>query len=387
VHLPSGEQFTAALVRSLVLGPPRSLTGVTRSYIPPGLSSGLSVTLRSNGVADVVLRGVDPGPLSARTTRLMIAQFAWTLAQVPSIRSFQVTIAGNRIADPSGATLFSVGVPERYDPTVSLASALVYGLRRGLLVSGQSKSLTKLDGPFGTSPQGITSFAVSLDGAQVAGITPDTLLVGPVQGKGAATEVLAGAGPLLRPAWDFAGRLWDIEAAPGGGAIVDVLTNGKRHGIHVPGVTGHQVRRFLVSRDGSRLVAVLRGGSTDRIVVSRLRYDAQGRVVGATRAQPLPWQAGGSTRVRDIGWLSPTTIAVLHLLTHNVSEIRTLSIDGSTPASEAPTIPVAGRVDGLATSPVETETSFAILPSNLLDVAQVDPAVHYSHLHHITYAG
>jgi hypothetical protein len=132
---------------------------------------------------------------------------------------------------------------------------------------------------------------------------------------------------------------------------------------------------------------VIRGAASDRIVVSRLRYATSGRVVGATRAQRLPWQAGGNPRVRDIGWLSPTSIAVLHLLTHDVSEVRNLSIDGSTPVSEAVTTPIAGRVKGLATSPVDSETSFAVLPGNLLDLAQVDPAVRYAHQRQFAYAG
>jgi hypothetical protein len=386
VHVPSGEQFPAALVRALVLGPSRSLTGTTRSYIPPGLASGLSVTVQNGGVADIVLRGPAPGPSTERSTRLMLTQFAATLAQVPGIRSFRVTVAGTFVSDATGATVFRTGTPDRVDPADGRGSALVYALRHGRLVSGQAKELTKLDGPFGTSAQGITSFAVSLNGVQVAATTPDNLLLGPVQGSGAASTVLAGSGPLLRPAWDFANRLWVIEAAPGG-AVVDVISDGKRHRVDVPGVTGRDVRRFLVSRDGSRLVAVIHGAHADRIVVSRLRYATQGRAVGATHARVIPWQAGGSPRVRDIGWLSPTSIAVLHLLTHDVSEVRTLAIDGSTPASEAVTTPVAGRVKGLATSPVESETSFAVLPGNLLDLAQVDPAVRYAHLRHLTYAG
>ena len=386
VHVPSGDQSSTALVRALVLGPARSLTGTTRSYIPPGLASGLSVVVQNSGLADVILRGSAPAPLSGYATRRMTAQFAATLAQVPGVRSFRVTIAGTRVSDRTGATVFRVGIPARYDPTVSLGSALVYALRRGRLVSGQAKVLTKLDGPFGTSDQGISTFAVSLDGAQVAATTPDNILVGPVQGHGSATTVLAGSGRLLRPAWDFAGRLWVIEDAPSG-AVVDVIADGRRHRVQVPGVTGYDVRRFLVSRDGSRLVAVIHGRSADRIVVSRLRYATQGRAVGGTRAQVVPWQAGGRTRVRDIGWLSPTSIAVLHLLTHDVSEVRTLDIDGSTPASEAATTPIAGRVRGLATSPVENETSFAVLPGNLLDLSQVDPAVRYSHLRLVTYAG
>ncbi len=410
VHLPEGDQLATFLVRALLMGPQSSLSQVARSFIPPGLSPAPSVTVSRQGVAQVTLKGPDPGPLPPKTTDLMLAQLAWTLRQEPSVKTFQVTIAGRHVTDSTGSSTFLVSGYRRYDPTDSLASAQLYALRNGRLVSGQAARLTAVDGPFGTAAVGIGPFAVSLDDTRIAGVTPYRLLTGPVRGASEVHQVYAGAGPLLRPSWDFAGRLWDIERSPRGARVV-VVIGGKHHLVHVAGVSGQQVKRFLVSRDGSRLVAVVRGERADQLLVSRIRYDARGGVLGATDTRRLPWQAGGGPRITDIGWGSPTTVYVLHQLTHQYAEVRQIAVDGSTTQSEASTATIdlarqqgaagagniQGRVMGLVTSPVTTpitslgdaQTSFAILPRSLVDLDQSagTPPVPYRGLRHITYAG
>jgi hypothetical protein len=169
------------------------------------------------------------------------------------------------------------------------------------------------------------------------------------------------------------------------------IERGQPHPVRVPGVSGADVRRFLVSRDGSRLVAVLRGAHRDRITVSRLRYDGNGRVVSGTRARPIRWAAGTSTRVRDIGWLSPTTIAVLDQVSRAQAEVRLFDVDGSMAPDEVHSIIVPGQALGLATSPASANltTPFAVLPGELFDLAQVDTDAQQPvpGLRHITYAG
>ncbi len=91
---------------------------------------------------------------------------------------------------------------------------------------------------------------------------------------------------MLRPAWDFAKRLWACRT-PGQGAAVVCVAGRAHRPAPVPGITGEDVRRFLVSRDGSRLVAVVRG-PVPTASVSRLRYDADGGVTGASRARADP---------------------------------------------------------------------------------------------------
>jgi hypothetical protein len=396
VHVPQGSQLASSLVRVLVRGPGDSLGGVVRTFVPPRLTVNVSVPVSKDGVALVTLKGPDPGPLNRRTTRLVVAQLAWTLRQDPSITSFRVTMGGRPLADATGSQSFRVpsgvvGAPQtpssRYDPAAYLASPQYYALRDGRLVSGRIDHLTTVDGPFGRTAQGIGPFAVSLDGNEVAGVTPRSLVTGPVLGPQDTNEVLQGSG-LLRPAWDFADRLWDVQLGPSGAGVV-YLAHGRRHLVRVPGITGKDVRRFLVSRDGSRLVAVLRGPAADRIVVSRLRY-AGAKVVG-TRARPIPWLSGGTTRVRDIGWTSPTTIAVLDQLSRSQAEVRILNIDGSTPPEQAPPILVNGRASGLVSSP--NQTPYAVLPGGITDIsgdgsqAFPNPQIPTGRLRHITYTG
>jgi hypothetical protein len=394
VHMPQGQQLTTSLVQALVLGPGRSLDGVVRSFIPPGLGVGPVVV--SNGVAGVTLRGQDPGPLGRRTTRLMITQLAWTLRQDPTVKAISVNIAGRQVTDASGSSTFRVDAPEitHYDPTRPQSSSQLYALRHGRLVSGQATRLTPVDGPFGTTVQGIGAFAVSLDDGRVAGRTPNALLVGPVRSVTGArpTAVLTGPG-LLRPSWDFAGRLWEVQNAGRRGAVVRYIDHGRSHEVHVSGITGEDVDRFLVSRDASRLVAVVHGPSRDRLVVSRLRYDPTGRHVSGTRARAVRWSTGGSFRIRDIGWwISPTAVAVLDQVTPAQAEVRVLDVDGSTSPAETPPINVRGQASGLVTSPVTEpvpQTPYAVQPGALLDLAQVDTTDQQPipGLRHITYAG
>jgi hypothetical protein len=387
VHVPQGQQLTTSLMHALLLGPLPSLAGVARTYIPPGLSAGPVVV--TNGRADVSLHGPDPGPMSRHTTVLMLAQLTWTLRQDPSVTTFDVSINGRQVTDTSGSSTFRVDSREvgRYDPAVPLGSSQLYALRHGRLVSGRADQLTPVDGPFGADQLGIGPFAVSLDDNLVAGTTPGALLLGPVRGSERPQQVLTGTG-LLRPGWDFAGRLWEVQNDGPGGAVVLYLARGHRHVVRVPGVTGEDVQRFLVSRDGSRLVAVVRGPSRDRLVVSRLLYNASGRSVAGTRARSVRWSASGDRRIRDIGWTSPTTIAVLYQSSPITAEVRTLDVDGSTSATAAAPLPIRGRVTSLATSPAG-QTPFAVQRGQLFDIAQVD-TTHFqpfSHLQHITYAG
>ena len=395
VHVPQGQQFSTSLVQALLLGPQPSLVGVARTFIPPGLTAGPVVV--NNGVAEVVLRGPDPGPLSRRATRLMLTQFAWTLRQDPTVRSFSVSIAGRQLTDAAGLSTFRVGSEEtnRYDPAKGSASSQLYALRRGLLVSGPVDNLTPVSGPFGVQDQGIGAFAVNLDDSQVAGTTKDALLMGPVRSTAAVTQpvqVLTGPG-LLRPAWDFAGRLWEVQNTSRRGAVVLYVAHGRSHEVHVPGVTGEDVGQFLVSRDASRLVAVIHGPTRDRLVVSRLRYDLTGRHVSGTPAHAVRWAVARSTRIRDIGWwTSPTAIAVLDQVTRAQAEVRVLDVDGSTRPAEAPPINVRGQAFSLVTSPVTLpvpQTPFAVQPGALFDLAQVDTnnQLPLRGLRHLTYAG
>ena len=127
----------------------------------------------------------------------------------------------------------------------------------------------------------------------------------------------AAATDLLRPAWDFAGRVWLVDR-DGGGARVLVRAGDDRR---APGggprrQRARRRRSFLVSRDGTRLVAVRPRDGDRRCVVSRVHHDDQGRVARApTPGRHLASSPRRPARSATSRWRSPTSIAVLHRLT------------------------------------------------------------------------
>ena len=80
---------------------------------------------------------------------------------------------------------------------------------------------------------------------------------------------MSGGQDLLKPAWDVAGRLWLVDRRETG-AVVSVVVDRRQRAVQISGVSGARVKPFLVSRDGTRLVAVVRGPKGDQLVVSRI---------------------------------------------------------------------------------------------------------------------
>jgi len=376
VFVPRGEQLATALTSALLRGPGPALDGISRSFIPDGLSFGLSVPVSDDGVADLTLRGYN-GRLTEDAIEQMLAQLSWTLRQEPTIRFLRVSVGGQQITLPGGESLFDVDEQgARFDPTVFGASTLLYGLRDGRLVSGTPDSLAPVDGPMGLSRLGVRSVAVDLSADQVAGVTTrgDGVLMASVRNETERVEsVVSGARGLLRPSWDFSDRTWLVDNGPGG-ARVSYVSGDHPVAVRVPGVTGHRVSHFTVSRDGSRLVSVVRHASGDQVMVSRIVHNGQGRVVSVERARHIAWEGDSRLSVRDLGWSSPTSVAVLHRLARQLFQVRTLSVDGSPPGPDSLLTTIPGQVSGLVASPVQSESLFAVTSDGLLDLTQDTPA-------------
>ena len=376
VFVPRGEQLATALTSALLRGPGPALEGISRSFIPEGLSFGLSVPVSQDGVADLSLRGYS-GRLTPDASEQILAQLAWTLRQEPAVEALRVSVGGRQVTLSGGESLFDVDEQgAQYDPTVRDASILLYGLRKGRLVSGTPDSLAPVDGPMGVSRLGVRSVAVDITADQVVGVSAggDGVLRSSVRNQSERVEsVFSGARRLLRPAWDFSDRVWLVDNGPGG-ARVSYLSGDSPTAVRVPGVTGRRVAHFAVSRDGSRLVAVVRRAKGDQVMISRVVHDAQGRVVQLQRATHIAWEGDGRLQVRDIGWSSATSVAVLHRLARQLFQVRTLSVDGSPPGPDSLLTTLPGKVTGLAASPEQSESLFAVTRNGLLDLTQDAPA-------------
>ena len=134
--------------------------------------------------------------------------------------------------------------------------------------------------------------------------------------------------------------------------------------LRVPGITGEQVRMFLVSRDGTRLVAVVRGRSgNDSLVVSRIEHSSTGRVLGATTAERISGAGGLQLPIHSIAWRTPTSLAVLSPFTPSVAQVQMASVDGSPVGQDSTSASIEGRLRSLAGSPVAGEPLYGITPT------------------------
>ncbi len=204
----------------------------------------------------------------------MEVQFAWALRQVPSISEIRITVDGQPLPLPGGTNEFSVDTGANYDPAGTYALGEMYGLSGGLAVrvlDGEAQS--RLAGPFGQRPYGLRDVSVDLDASQIAGVTSDgqRVILSSVTG---ADGLRAANGP-QRGRGHPASRLGQVAPDVGGGPPAGWRhrlgggQSGRIAAVDVPGITGKDVIDFLVSRDGTRIVAAIRGRGSDRIVMAR----------------------------------------------------------------------------------------------------------------------
>ncbi len=102
-------------------------------------------------------------------------------------------------------------------------------------------------------------------------------------------------------------------------------------------MTGADVAAFSVARDGSRLAVAYAGSRAPTVRVTDILRTDEGIVSGA--GQSRTFAAGGrdATRLVDVGWRDPATLAVLSRSSAETSQVSYISADGS------PVDPRAGR--------------------------------------------
>jgi hypothetical protein len=365
VFVPRGRQFLSSLVNGLLQMPPPELTGAEQSSFPRDLRA-LSVPV-SDGVAQVDLTSdtAETTVPSPEQVEQLVSQLAWTLRQDPAISRFRVTIDGRSVQLPNEPE-FNIDHGHEYAPYVAGSSTQLFGLQNGLMVGGSPQNLAPVTGPFGQDSYGLRTIATDLRAEQVAGVSidGDTLSVAPVKDNGdQPRDLITGGEDLLRPAWDFQGRLWEVDRRKTG-AVVSFLDKktGEMRPLTVDGISDNDVKSFLISRDGSRLIAVIReNAEEDAIVVSRILSSGEGQVLSALPAQNMTDPDNADGQIRDIAWRSPTSIAVLQPVNHELFQVRSASVDGASLADS--TVTIDEPVIGLIGTPVEGEPIYAFTKS------------------------
>ncbi|HEX6249752.1 MAG TPA: LpqB family beta-propeller domain-containing protein [Nocardioidaceae bacterium] len=357
-YLPFGEQAATLLVRRLQRGPDPRLDGVLRTYVPASNKYVFSVPVTAAGVADVEMPE-QLLQLGEEDRQMAFAQLAWTLRQVTGVVSMRVTVDDVPIDVRGAGSPQSVSSWSELDPSIHWASQELFGLREGRAVA-LSPDAEEVVAGFGATEYALRDVAVDLAGELLAGVTEDgTTVVRAPRGRSTddppgpeETEVLYSGSDVLKPSWNVFDELWVVDRTATGAAVTVVSEDGSSR-VSAPGLEGEDVTAFVVSRDGSRLVAAVSGRSGDQLVVSRVRRGPGGRVRGMTPATELPLAQRGVDEIRDLAWRSPGTLVVLTAPTPESAQVLLALLDGSPALPDVDTTAevLRRRAVGLASAP------------------------------------
>ena len=106
-----------------------------------------------------------------------------------------------------------------------------------------------------------------------------------------------------------------------------------------------------------------------RLRVARVQVDYRGRVRQAVDTRDIAFQDTEPLRVTDIGWTSPTSVALLsQVVPGELFEVRTVAVDGAPAGTEALSTTVSARVVSLAGAPLEDSRQYAVTRDSLVDL-------------------
>ncbi len=376
VFVPEGDQLATSLVSALLAGPPPRARGVVRSFLPSGLTVGLSVPVSDAGVADIALVG-EPQAITAQQAELMLAQLAWTLRQDPSVTALRVSIDGTDLPLPGGVSQYSVEAAAVLGPAGPGGGRTLFGVSQGRLVAGSGDGdLAPVTGVFGDEGAGLGSVAVTLDNQRAAAVALGGRRVRLARVQQSASEpaaqTLLSGGNYTRPTFDHADRLWVLERRPGGAVVwlYDEQDDDVVRAVRVPGITGTRARGLVVSRDGTRLVGIVRtpeGG--DQVVGARVLIGGRGQVQRVRR--PFVVREAEDSHITDLAWNGPIRLGLLTATApDSLYEVDVVAADGATVGVDVLSTIVTGKVRGLAATPVEDAPMLAVYADQYVDVVR-----------------
>jgi hypothetical protein len=334
VYVPTGQLAASALVRGLLGGPASPLDSVARSAFPSNTTLSPAVTVNDNAVAEVPLsEGVLALSQDERDQALI--QLSHTLVQLPGIERVRITVNGTPLAVKDGRTDIGTDEGAEFAPTGLNATRDLLAVREGRVVIVDGRGATAVTGGFGRRGLALRSLALDRSGSRIVAVAQDGAVAfsGDLDAAhGPVSRIFTGGSDLLRPRIDLFGSVWLVDRTRSG-AVVHVIDAKSTRTVRIPGVSGRSITAFAISPDGTRIAADLAGEGPSRVVVSMIERDRSGRVLQGSSPQVLDVNAGDPAHrvgpVVDIGWRTPTMLAVLSHPTDDTSRVIYLMSDGS----------------------------------------------------------
>ncbi|TAM67505.1 MAG: hypothetical protein EPN48_12740 [Microbacteriaceae bacterium] len=325
---PSRASTQTRVVKALVSGPAKWLAGAVVTAFPQGTKLAVdSVSISADGQAEVPLNSAanGSGNASALTLGRMKLQLTQSLTNVAGVTGVTISIAGvqRSIADLGSSAPLQ-------DPVVDANPLVLKGGAFGFLSGSTVTPIANIsDKIVALQPSAVTLSALR-----------DTAAVLTAHGvyevrASVDTPKLVDARPgLIAPSLDNLGFVWSVPGnnpsalhvtAPDGTA--SVIDPGW------PDVTA--VRSISVSRDGTRIAALVQTGNEQHVMVAGIVRGDAGRPDHLT--DPVDFGAVAGKNARSLTWLDELSVASLATDGNGETTIVTQVIGGDQSVSSGPT--------------------------------------------------
>ena len=318
---PARVATSATRVASAVLaGPAKWLAGAVSSAFPDGTQLAVPSVTTAGGVAQVDLSS-EAGradTVQLQRMQLQLEQSLGSLAQ-----SVQLSIEGN----VEQISPLSSGAAPQQDPPVDSHPIVYRGDTFGLLTGSSVASLSGL----GDRVVALQPTAVSLDAArdQAAVLSAGGAYL--VRRSGDTVRVDARPG-LIAPTIDNSGWVLSVPAdAPA--AVQATGSNGEAHAVATDWPTAVGIQSIAVSRDGTRIVALLQTSTGYSLVASGIVRGSGG--VPTSLTQPVELAVGSGTPL-SVAWTSELSAVLLTSTNGDATSIVEQTIGGEQTVTTGP---------------------------------------------------
>lgn len=320
---PARVASAATRVASSVLaGPAPWLNGAVVTSFPKGTQLAVPSVTTEGGVARVDLSSEAGQADSAQLQRMQyqLEQSLGSLAQ-----SVQLSIEGNV---QQVSTLSADATPIR-NPSVD-SRAYVY--RGDVFGPLNGDTVTALSG-LSDKVAALRPTAITLSASRDQAAVLSQAGVYSVRKSGDPVRVDGRPG-LIGPSLDPQGWVWSVPGGSPGAVQVTAGNGADAHGLvaNWPDATG--ILSLAVSRDGTRLAALLRTTTGYALMASGIVRAANGAPNGLTEPVELAVPSAGA---RSAAWTSDLTIAVLGTTSGDATSIAQQTVGGSQTTTSGPT--------------------------------------------------
>ncbi|MFF1571856.1 GerMN domain-containing protein [Leifsonia sp. NPDC058292] len=309
------------VTKAVLTGPSKWLAGAVATAFPEGTQLAVPAVTTQDGAARVDLSSEvgQADALQLQRMQLQLEASLGTLAQ-----AVQLSIEGSvqQVAPLSG------GNTPMQDPPVD-SHPIVYRSGEFGLLSGST--VTELSG-LSDKIVALKPAAVALNAARdQAAVLAEGGAVYLVRRTADAARVDARSG-LIAPAIDNDGWLWSVPSASPG-ALEVFGPDGAPRAVKTNWPAATQIVTFAVSRDGARLVAVLKTGSTYSLVAVGVTRGENGQPTALS--EPIDLALGAGTP-RSVTWTGELGVAVLSSTTGDATAIAEQPIGGMLSTTAGP---------------------------------------------------